>query len=76
MTGGREPERSAPGECVATSSWLSLTGARLGDQFTLVTITQEQADERGFDVAEPEGPTLPATLVPLAAGPGAGDPPY
>jgi putative ABC transport system permease protein len=69
VTGGREPERSAPGECVATSSWLSLTGARLGDQFTLVTITQEQADERGFDVAEPEGPTLPATLVGVIDGP-------
>jgi hypothetical protein len=69
VTGGREPERSAPGEFVATSSWVSLTGARLGDQFTLVTITQEQADEGGFDVSEPEGPTLPATLVGVIEGP-------
>ncbi len=69
VTGGRGPEPSAPGEFVATSSWLSLTGARLGDQFTLVTITQEQADEGGFDVAEPEGPTLPATLVGVIDGP-------
>ncbi|MGI9119041.1 MAG: ABC transporter permease [Acidimicrobiales bacterium] len=69
VTGGREPERSAPGEFVATSSWVSLTGAQLGDSFTVVTITQEQADEGGFDVAEPEGPTLPATLVGVIEGP-------
>jgi putative ABC transport system permease protein len=69
VTDGREPERSTPGEFVATSSWLLLTGARLGDQFTLVTISQQQADEGGFDVADPEGPTLPATLVGVIEGP-------
>lgn len=35
---GREPDRTAPGEFVATRSWLSESGAQLGDRFQVVTI--------------------------------------
>ncbi len=66
---GREPQRAAPGEFVATRSWLSQVGARLGDRFRVLTITQDQADERGFDAIDPEAPTLPATLVGVIDGP-------
>lgn len=66
---GRAPEASAPGEFVATASWLSASPARLGDRFEALTITQEQADANGFDVAEPAGPTFPATLVGVIDGP-------
>jgi hypothetical protein len=66
---GREPDPAAPGEFVATRSWLSEAGAQLGDQFQVLTITQDQADELGFDVPAPEGPTLPATLVGVIDGP-------
>ncbi len=66
---GREPDPSAPGEFVATRSFLDGTRSSLGDQFTLATIAQGQADERGFDVTEPEGPSLTAALVGVIDGP-------
>ena len=69
VTDGREPDPTTPGEFVATQSWLTEAGAKLGDRFQVLTITQEQADELGFDVAEPEGPKLPATLVGVIDGP-------
>jgi len=56
-------EPSAPDEFAATPAFLELTGAALGDQLTLLTITGEQAAEFGFDVDEPAGPVLRATLV-------------
>ncbi|MET0726957.1 MAG: FtsX-like permease family protein [Acidimicrobiales bacterium] len=65
---GRAPDPTRPGEFVATRSWLAESGARLGDQFEARTITQGQADELGFDVPEPAGPTLPATLVGVITG--------
>ena len=48
---------------MASASFLEATGASVGDTFTLISITQEQSDEFGFDVPEPAGPTLEATLV-------------
>ena len=47
---GRSPHPSRPGEFVATPSWVESAGARIGDQYLARTITQAQADERGFDV--------------------------
>jgi ABC-type lipoprotein release transport system permease subunit len=70
LVGGREPDPAAPGEFVATRSWTKRAGATLGDRFTLVTISQEQADKSGFDVEEPGGPTVDATLVGVIDGPG------
>jgi hypothetical protein len=69
LVDGRVPNPSAPGEFVATKSFVKAAKAALGDEFTLITITQEQADESGFDVAEPGGPTLAATLVGVIDGP-------
>ena len=56
-------EPSEPGEFAATPAFVEMTGAALGDRFTLLTISGEQAAELGFDVPEPDGPVLPATLV-------------
>lgn len=64
------------GEFVATRSWLSGTDAQIGDRFQLLTITEEQADEHGFDVTEPAGPTMPATLVGIIDGPSELQDPY
>jgi len=66
---GRVPDPAAPGEFVATKSWADAADAKLGDHFTLVTITQEQADASGFDVEKFGGPTVAATLVGLLDGP-------
>ncbi len=60
---GREPDRAEAGEFVATRSWLATAGAEVGDRFQLLTLTQVQADEAGFDVEEPAGPVLEATVV-------------
>lgn len=62
VVAGREPAPDAPGEFIASGSFVQGAGAELGDEFRLVTISEEQAAANGFD-AEPEGPSLTATLV-------------
>ncbi|MEO6318814.1 MAG: hypothetical protein ABIP36_08520 [Acidimicrobiales bacterium] len=66
---GRPLDPAIPGGFVATRSWLTESKAQVGDRLRLLTITQAQADELGFDVAEPAGPTLPVTLVGVIDGP-------
>jgi hypothetical protein len=66
---GREPDPSVPGEFVASRAFVRSTGARLGDHFEGAALTQEQADQNGFDAGEPEGPTWSATLVGVFDGP-------
>ena len=41
--------------------------ARIGDRFTLATLTQDQANTEGFTATEPKGPTIDATLVGVVA---------
>ncbi len=65
---GRTPHPDAPGEFVASRSFLEAAGAELGDQFQLFTISAESAEQQGFD-AMPDGPSLPATLVGVIASP-------
>lgn len=69
VTRGRLPDPRAPGEFTATQSWLDAAGADLGDQLQLLTISSEQAATSGFDVTEPDGPTVAATLVGVLSGP-------
>ncbi|CAN5454020.1 hypothetical protein BH10ACT3_BH10ACT3_07770 [soil metagenome] len=69
MVQGREPDPSRPSEFVASESFVLATGAHLGDDFTLITISQDQSEASGFDVQVPEGPTLTATLVGTFTGP-------
>lgn len=59
---GRAFDVDTPGEFVASSSWIEVADAEIGDRFTLVTISRESALAGGFD-AEPDGPTFEATLV-------------
>jgi hypothetical protein len=67
---GRSPDADHPGEFLASRSFMTGTGAELGDEFHLITLTQEQGDTSGFDTDEPAGPSLDATLVGVIAGPG------
>lgn len=60
LVDGRAPE--APGEFAATRSWLAAADAAIGDEFVLITITQERSNALGFD-AEPDGPSIDAVLV-------------
>ena len=66
---GRDADPAVPGEFEATKSFVDAVGAKVGDHFTLLTITQAQADASGFDVPDPAGPTLDATLVGVLDGP-------
>lgn len=68
LADGREPDPASVGEFLATPSFLETSGASLGDEFQVITITQEQADQGGFD-AEPAGPTWTGTLVGVVDGP-------
>lgn len=59
---GREPDPEVPGEFVASDLWIDTADAELGDEFQLVTISEEQAAASGFE-AQPDGPRFTATLV-------------
>src|SRR5262249_22025607 len=69
LIAGRLPDPTAPGEFVADTRFRDATGASLGDHFSLVTLTQQQADATGFATDHPEGPTIDATLVGQIASP-------
>lgn len=66
---GRTPR--APEEFLASEAFMERTGSSLGDRFTLVTVSQEQAFTTGFDTPPDEiaGPTVEARVVGTFAGP-------
>ncbi|MEA2826640.1 MAG: putative transport system permease protein [Actinomycetota bacterium] len=70
MLGGREPDPGVVGEIVITRALADAHGADLGDRFSLVTLTQEQADSVGFQAFEqgPGGPTIDAVIVGIVDG--------
>lgn len=72
LVDGRLPEQTEPGEFVATRSFVESHHAVLGDRFRLATLTQEQADQAGFDAfaaEEPRGRSVDAVLVGIVDGP-------
>jgi hypothetical protein len=68
LVDGREPDPAAPGEFVATRSFVASAGASLGDTFELWVIPQGPAASSGFDAADQAIPLLTATLVGVADG--------
>jgi hypothetical protein len=75
LIAGRAPNAANRGEFVASRSFVDNTHAAIGDTFRLVTLTQEQGDQAGFDTPDPGGPRLRATLVGIVDGPSALDDP-
>ena len=63
LVAGRDVDPTDAGEFVASRSFVDATGAALGDQFQLLTLTPEQAAESGFAVDHPDGPQSTITLV-------------
>jgi len=70
LVDGREADAGRDTEFVATRSFVDAHDVDIGSTFRLVTFTQQQADEAGFDAPDPAGPTLEATLVGIIDGPG------
>ena len=70
LVDGREADPARPDEFVASRPFVESAGARIGDRFDLVVLTQAQADESGFDADVPPAPLLTATLVGVVDGPG------
>jgi putative ABC transport system permease protein len=66
---GRLPDPKVPGEFVASKTFMESTGSSVGEHFTLITLTQDQADTTGFATQEPGGPQVAATLVGQIASP-------
>jgi hypothetical protein len=64
---GAPPDPGEPGQFVASPIFLAQTGASIGDRFTLSTLSPESAEGLGFD-ADPDGPTIEATLVGMFDG--------
>ena len=73
LVAGRGPSDAS--EFAASRSFMDAAQALIGDEFVLRTITQEQSDQAGFDVTDPKGPTIRATLVGVFEGPSALDDP-
>jgi hypothetical protein len=71
VVAGRAADPAAPGEFVATKTFVDKYGIDLGARFKLVTLSVEQAD-RGFEAfatEEPRGPSTDAVMVGVADGP-------
>jgi putative ABC transport system permease protein len=71
---GRAADPSVPGEFNADQTFADASGLHLGDHLQLVTVSEEQAAESGFEAffspEGPQGPTVDATLVGIIdAGP-------
>ena len=61
---GRLPDSSRDDEVVVTPQFLAYFGMQVGDSVTLHLYTPEQIDvSLTGDTGEPEGPTIPATIV-------------
>ena len=69
IVAGEAPDPSRPGDFCASAGFVERLGGRIGQRFSLVTITQATADRSGFDVEAPDGPSLPARLVCTMSGP-------
>jgi len=70
VTEGRLPDPHAPHEFVASSDFVALTGAEVGDEFPFISVSEASAAEFGFD-ADADGPSFDATLVGIVASPAA-----
>lgn len=71
---GRQPAPGHTDEFVATDTFATLAGTAVGSTFRFISLDQQQADQFGFNVSEPRGPTFSATLVGIVSGYGDGDP--
>jgi len=69
LVAGRAPDPNRPGEFVATRAFLRSNGATVGDHFTLITLSREQAATSGFNTPDPAGPVVGATLVGVVDSP-------
>jgi len=65
---GRDVDPGVAGEFVASRAFADVAGASIGDVFHLITLTQQEADESGFDNPTPGGPQLDAVLVGIVDG--------
>ncbi|MGZ4765173.1 MAG: ABC transporter permease [Ilumatobacteraceae bacterium] len=76
LVAGRDVDPAIAGEFVASRSFIDAYHARIGDTFTLKTLSQKQADARGYDTQEaPAGPSMKAVLVGVVDGPAGLDDP-
>lgn len=71
---GRLPDPGRVDEFVATDTFATRVGARVGSTFRFVSLDQQQADEYGLVLGDPRGPSFAATLVGIVTGYGDGDP--
>jgi hypothetical protein len=69
LVSGREADPNRPNEFLASKSFATSLGLKLGAHLDLVTLTQHQADVSGFNVPAPQGPSLTGVLVGVIDGP-------
>ena len=62
LVAGRAPDPQRPEEFVATRAFAEVNGLALGDEVTLLTLSQDDADTYGFDPAH-ASPRVDAVLV-------------
>jgi FtsX-like permease family len=64
---GRAADPSTPGEFDATQTFVDAAGIRLGDELNLLTVSEEQGAESGFEAffseEGPQGPQVTTRLV-------------
>ncbi|MEO6124138.1 MAG: FtsX-like permease family protein [Ilumatobacteraceae bacterium] len=68
LTLGRQPNPGIAGEFVATPTFVANTGASIGDEFDLITLTQAEADAGGFSGAFVSGATPQSSVSAVLVG--------
>lgn len=69
LVSGRAANPAIAAEFVATESFAKVAGALVGDKFQLVSLTQKEVFQNGFDSPTHGGPSLTAELVGIIDAP-------
>lgn len=68
LIAGRAADPANEHEFVATSNFIAKNHGKIGDTWTLVTLTSEQSRQGGFDISDPQGPKVSMVLVGIVNG--------
>lgn len=68
LVDGRQTDPANEHEFVATRNFVQRSHMKIGDTLNLITMTQDQALQNGFDLSDPQGPRVSIKMVGIVDG--------
>jgi hypothetical protein len=68
LVDGRATDPANEHEFVATRNFVQQSKLKIGDELNLVTLTPDQARQNGYDITDPQGPSLSIKMVGIVDG--------